>query len=297
VDDLLSQQARAAHGLVAASLLGERPAREAAKRRLVIVQPRVYAAVTQPLTADQQVAAVRSSAQGSYAFVGWTALWLYGLADVPAPVQVGVPHSTRLRARPPVEVRRVAPAVLEGSRTVRGSRVVALEVAVVQACARGDRPALALVEQVLRDRTTTVPRLRARCRRGVAGSAAVRRAVDELAGTSLDAAVRRLHDALEVRGVRGLRSEVRFVSAAGASAYADLLDEASATVVEVDGFLSHTDRARFRSDRRRDRWLHAEHGMLTVRIDAGETLDDLAAVADEVAALVLARRAQRVRAS
>lgn len=109
--------------------------------------------------------------------------------------------------------------------------------------------------------------------------------------------MRRLRDALEVRGVGGLRSEVRFVSAAGASAYADLLDEASATVVEVDGFLSHTDRARFRSDRRRDRWLHAEHGMLTVRVDAGETLDDLPAVADELAALVLARRAQRARAS
>ena len=291
----MSRLARAERGVVPAALLGDRPSREAGRRRLVIVQPRVYVAVTQPVGAEEQVAAVRASARGRYAFLGSTALWLYGVAERPEVVEVGVPHATRWRARGPVLVRRVAPSVLDGARCMRGSSVVALEVAVVQSAAPGGRPALPLVEQVLRNHATTIPRLRARCRRGVAGSAAVRRAVDELAGTSLDAAVRRLRDALAARGVHGLRTEVRFVSAAGASAYADLLDEASGTVVEVDGFVSHTERPRFRSDRRRDRWLHAEHGLVTVRVDAGETLDDLDAVADEIAALVLHRRAAAVR--
>ena len=293
MDDDLDRRARAAHGVISSSALGERPSREAARRRLVVVQQRVYAAPSQPLGPTEQVAAVRASAVGVHAFLGVTALWLYGVAEPPAVVQVGVRHGTRLRARPPVQVRRVAPAVLDGMRTVRGSCLVALEVAVIQACgASGSASAVTLVEQVLRDRRTTTSRLRARCRRGLAGSALVRDAVDQLAGTSLDGAVRSLRAALEQRGVHGLRTEVHFRSAAGASAYADLLDEASLTVIEVDGFVSHTDRSRFRADRRRDRWLHAEHGIVTARVDATETLDDLGAVADELAALILTRRAR-----
>lgn len=252
----------------------------------------MYVASTQPVGAAEQVAAVRLSVTEEYAFLGQTALWLYGAGSAPAEVCVGVPHGTRYRVRPPTEVSRVCEEVLRGSRTINGCRVVALEIAVIQACSGlAAADALVIAESVLRDRRTTVSRLRRRCRRGLAGSAAVRRALDELSGTSLDAAVRRLREALEARGVLGLEPELHFVSAEGASAYGDLVDEQGRTLVEVDGYLSHTERVRFRADRRRDRWLHRQHAMVTVRVDAAETTDDLDALADEFADLILYRRA------
>lgn len=291
------EKARARHGLVRSADLGDHPARAAARRRLVLVQPRIYVAETQPITAAEQVEAITLSVQGDYALLGSTALWLYGLAEPPDVVVAGVRHGTRYRGRPPARIRRVSSAVMQGRRTLTAGCVVALEVAVVQAAAGTPPPdVMALVERVLRDRRTTVPRLRSRLRRGLSGSAAVRSAVDDLAGTSLDGAVRRLRSALAQRGIHGLLSEVRFSSASGATAYGDLVDEASCTVVEVDGYLSHVERARFRADRRRDRWMHAEHGIFTVRVDAAETRDDLDGVADEVAALLRDRRARVARA-
>jgi hypothetical protein len=168
-------------------------------------------------------------------------------------------------------------------------RVVDLEVAVIQA-AVGRAPAavVELLEPLLRERRTTVVRLRARCRRGVEGSAAVRRAVDELVGVSLDRSVRHLRRALEARGVTGLRTEVRFTSAAGASCYGDLLHEPTMTLVEVDGFLSHAVRERFRADRRRDRWMRRDHAVTTIRVDAAEVWEDVDALADELLPLLTA---------
>lgn len=68
--------------------------------------------------------------------------------------------------------------------------------------------------------------------------------------------------------------------------YGDLLHEASLTLVEVDGFLSHTERERFRADRRRDRWMRREHGVSTVRVDVAEVWEDLDALADELVLLL-----------
>lgn len=290
----IASSARRSNGLVPSADLGSSPARAAARRHLVLLQPRVYVAQTQPANALEHVTAIRMSVRGEYAFLGRTALWLYGLGDVPEVVEAGVPHRTRYRARPPARIRRVAPAVLRGRRTVSAACLVAVEMAVVQVAAdQSPRATTVLLEQVLRARQTTMPRVRSRLRRGVAGSAAVRSALDELAGTSLDAAVRRLQSALEMRGVIGLQTEVRFTSASGASAYGDLVDEHGLTVVEVDGYLTHTERHRFRADRRRDRWLSAEHGYLTVRVDAAETVDDLDGLAEELAALLLGRRVRR----
>lgn len=292
----LASSARARDGLVLSSQLGSAPARTAGRHGLVLIQPRVYIAQTQPVGAVEQVAAVRESVQGAYAFLGETALWFYALADPPEVVQAGVPHSTRFRARPPAQIRRVSAAVLRGRRPLARGTAVALEVAIIQASAgRPSEQVLTLLEDALRERRTTMPRLRSRLRRGVAGSAKVRTAVDTLAGTSLDGAVRRLREALGQLGIDGLQSELHFRSANGASAYGDLVDERSRTVIEVDGFLTHTERARFRADRRRDRWLVAQHDYLTLRVDAAETVEELGAVADELAG-ILRRRRQHVAA-
>lgn len=287
------QRVRRNGGLVARADLGAHPGREARRAGLVVIQPRVHIAATQPIGPAEQLTAVRTSIESDHAFLGETALWIHGVTGPPEVVEVGVAHSTRYRARSPILVRRVAPEVLRGARSIGGSTVVALEIAVLQACATRPPAAIGpLIEQVLRERRTTVPRLRGRCRRGLAGSAAVRRALDELAGMSLDAAVRRLQAALERRGIDGLRVEVRFTSAKGESAYVDLLDEQSGTAVEVDGYVSHTERERFRADRRRDRWMQGERGILTLRVDAAETVrPGLEALADELATTLQARRA------
>lgn len=292
MDRRVVDAARANGGLVGSGVLGRHPGRTAGRGGLVRVQPRVWVAQTQPVGVRQQLIAVTSSIQGVHAFLGETALWGYGHGPEPEVVRVGVLHSTRYRAEPPVVVSRVAEHVLAGRRTVSGCSVVALEVAVVQAASRMRSPdVVRLLETVLRGRATTIPRLRSRCRRGVAGSANVRVAIDELIGMSLDGAVRALCAALEQRGVDGLRFEVRFTNSAGASGYADALDDAGRVVLEVDGYLSHVERQRFLADRRRDRWLHAEHELITLRVDAAEVAADLDALADELAAIMLARRA------
>lgn len=279
-----------------AAALGDHAARRAARERLDLVQPRVYVASTQPVDGSVAVEAVRQSVRIRYALLGRTALWLYGVLDVPTPEQVvvGVRHTTRLRLEPPVQVRRVSEDVLSRARVRGGYPVVDLEMAVVQACERVPTSVAAeLLEPLLRERRTTVVRLRARCRRGLAGSAAVRAACDQLVGASLDRAVRRLKAALETRGVHGLECEVRFVSADGASCYGDLWCAASRTLVEVDGFLTHAVRTRFLADRRRDRWMVRDHGVTTVRVDVAETTTSLDALADELADLLRARTATR----
>lgn len=287
MDPHLVSKARARAGVVPASDLGKHPARTARRAGLELLQPHVYVAATQPLDAATLVAAVDASTPGGHAFLGRTALWLYGVGARPEVVEVGVRHGTTLAVRPPVRQHRVSADVLSRVRTRHGLPVVDLEMAVIQAAAkRSHAEVVALLEPLLRHRRTTVVRLRARCRRGLDGSAAVRRGVDELAGGSMEKAVRLLRRALEARGVTGLRAEVRFTSAAGASCYADLLHESSRSLVEVDGFLSHVERSRFRADRRRDRWMHGEHRLTTFRVDVAEVWDDVEALADELAALL-----------
>lgn len=292
VDERAHGQARQQHGVVPASVLGPRPLRSATAAGLRVVQPRVYLAPTQPVDGAVLVEAVRQSVRTRYAFLSQAALWLHGAGRPPAPseVAVGVPHATRLRLEPPVQVSRVSESVLSHVRVRGGCPVVDLEMAVVQSCAGAElAAATALLEPLLRERRTTVVRLRSRCGRGVAGSAGMRKALDALVGGSLDVGVRRLKRALERRGIVGLSCEVRFESEDGASCYGDLWCPAARALVEVDGFLTHAVRERFRADRRRDRWMVRDHATTTLRVDAAEVFDDLDALADELAEILHAR--------
>jgi very-short-patch-repair endonuclease len=121
----------------------------------------------------------------------------------------------------------------------------------------------------------------------------VRRACDELVGGSLDAAVRRLRQALEARGVTGLVCEARFTSSDGASCYGDLWCPAARTLVEVDGCLTHAVRERLRADRRRGRWMLRDHGIATLRVEVADLGPGLDVVADELAVVLLARSTAR----
>lgn len=284
MDERAKQRALRARGVVAGRSLGAKPKRSAQRDRLVEVQPRTYLAQTQPYDVHTQLESLtHSHPEGGWTVLGPGALWLYGVTDPPEALTVGIPVASELAIRRPVRCRRVAESVLAGSRTLKGSQVVALEVAVIQ-WAVGQRPqaVIAMVEKVVRERLTTVVRLRARLRRGLAGSAAVRAAVDVLAGGSLEVDVRRLRRALEQRGITGLEAEVHFTNAAGASAYADLFHKETATALEVDAALDHLERQRFRADRRRDRWMLKEYAARTLRIDVTEIRRDLDALADEL---------------
>jgi hypothetical protein len=290
MDEAVRRSARARAGVVLSSELGAHPGRSAAKSDLVPVHPGAWVAGTQPVDAWVRMRAVAAVVgDREWAAMDEAALWLYGCADKPVRVAVGVPLGHKLAAHDGVEVRRVVPWVLQGARVLKGIKVVALEIAVVQAAARlAHSEVRELVENVVRDRRTTLARLRARRRRGLKGSARIGQVCDELAGGSMDADVRRLKVALEARGVTGLRTEVHFESEAGGSAYGDLFHDASLTLFEVDGFVTHALREVFRSDRRRDRWMHRLHRVVTHRIDVLEIREDLEGLADELAPELLA---------
>lgn len=287
MDEQVVARAQARGGVVLRAEAG--PVRTARRAGLVLVQPRVYVAATQPVDAALIAEAVRQSVtDDGWAFAGCTALWRYGVLGARTPVEVGVPDARQLVLGDGVRVRRLASGLLTRCRTLDGWRLVAVETAVVQAAEGLAAEELSdLVETLLRERLTTHDRLLASCRRGVKGSSALRAALAPLSEGDLELQKRRLRRALEHAGVTGLRSEVPVTSASGAVAYLDLLHEASRNVVEVDGFASHSDRRRFLADRRRDRWLRRERGLLTTRVAAVEVRERLPTVVGELVPLLV----------
>lgn len=241
------------------------------RRGLVVVQPGVVAAATQPLPAAALVHAVSLSTEPPYAFLGATALWLHGVLPAPDVVEVGVPSARGLTVHSPVVGRRVASGLLDRA-VVRGGRpLVRLEVALVQAAAQLVRAdLLRVVEETLRSRRTTAARLLAECRRGVAGSSALRHVLAELADGDLELQQRRLRKALQAAGVTGLEVEVALSSRHGATCWLDLLHRPTMRAFETDGAASHGTALQQLTDRRRDRWVLLEHGISTTRVTAGE---------------------------
>lgn len=285
MDPQLRTTALERHGLLLAGEVRCLPAGE--RRGLVVVQPGVLVAATQPLDLPTRVAAVERSTR-DVVLAGRTALWAYGsAAGEPDVVDVAVPDTRQLVLLPPVRVRRLAPSLLAGVRNAGGHRVVSVETAVVQAAEElAGVQLLPVVEELLRNRLTTVSRLRARCRRGVAGSAALRSLLADLDDGAVDRGPRLLRRALETAGVDGFESEVPLRSADGAVAYVDLLHRRSRHAVEVDGWATHSRRERFLADRRRDRWLRRDHGLTTVRVAAEEVERRLDAVVAELLPLL-----------
>ena len=288
VDDELISRAHRRGGLLLPDEVGG--LRAARRRGLVLVQPGVLAAESQPLDTATAVRAVGLSVSGDHWFAGQVALWLYGVGDAPAVVDLAVRDARQLVMAPPVRIRRIAPSLLRGTRVVGGRPLVGLETAVVQSAEDPGFDVLTAVETSLRGRKTTQQRLLMTCRRGVGGSAALRRALEVVADGDLELLKRRLRTALVAAGVAGLRSEVPVRSAAAAIGDLDLVHEESGNVVELDGWQTHTQRARFVADRRRDRWVRREHGLVTTRVAADEVRADLPAVVAELLPLFRAHR-------
>jgi very-short-patch-repair endonuclease len=286
VDPLAIAAALEQAGAVDLAALGSNPHRSARRHGLVLVQPRVALAATQPVGARELMYAVAASVPEPRALLSGAALWAHGQGPLTAVVEIGVVGTRGLTVRSPVVPRRLAPATLVGVVVRRGLPVVPLEMAVVQRSATlTDPQVLVLVERVLRARATTT----AACRRGLAGSRPVRAALVVLDGGDLELQKRRLRAALVAAGVGQLRSEVRFVSRSGASCYVDLLHEPSRKAVELDGGY-HDLPAQRQVDRRKDRWLRRDHGIEVLRVADEEVRRDVAAVAAELLPELLPER-------
>lgn len=286
------EQARERQGVVLPSDLNGQAARDATGKGLRRVQLRAYLAETQPYDVEAQLESLKATHESGWWLRAGSALWRYGVADAPEQLEVAIGLTSELVVLEPIKARRLSPNVLAGPRTLDGCPVVALEVAAIQWSHRRPRlEVMRMMEKLLRERRSTLPRLRARLGRGIAGSAVVRESLDELLGGSLERDVRSLKAALEALGVTGLECEVRFVSADGASAYADLLHRPTMTVIEVDGSLDHGERDRFLADRRRDRWMLRDHEARTLRVDVREVRRDLEGLAQEIAGFLLPKAA------
>lgn len=281
IDDALERG-----GVVDLADLGINPLRAARRHGLVLLQRRAAVAQTQPAGPIQHMHAAALVVPPPRALLSESALWAHGWGQLPSCIEIGVEDTRGLSVRPPVIGRRVAAATLAGAVVRRGLPVVALETGLVQSCVRlTDAQALLQVERLLRARATTPGRLRAACRRGFEGSRKIRAALDVLGGGDLELQKRRLRAALTAAGVIGLRSEVRLVSATGASCYLDLLHDPSRQAIEVDG--GYHDLPGQRSvDRRKDRWVRGEHGIEIVRVADEEVRRDLAGVVLELLALL-----------
>ncbi len=269
-------------GVVDLADLGSNSRRAARRHGLVLVQPRVGLAATQPVGPVELMYAAAASVPEPCALLSTAALWAHGRGPLPEIVEIGVVETRGLTVLPPVVPRRLAAATLADIVVRRGLPVVPLEMAVVQAAAqRSDAQVLALVETLLRARGTTPDRLRSACRRGLAGSRRVRGALVVLDGGDLELQKRRLRAALTAAGVVGLRSEVRLISRTGASCYLDLLHEASRKALELDGGY-HELAAQRRVDRRRDRWIRRDHDIEVIRVADVEVRTDVDAVVQEL---------------
>ena len=121
VDDALRARAHDRGGLLLPSEVGG--LRAGRRRGLVLVQPGVLAAETQPLDAAAVLKAVQLSVRGDHWFAGQAALWLYGALGPPAVVDVAVRDTRQLVLGSPVRVRRLAPSLLRSTRTIDGRPV------------------------------------------------------------------------------------------------------------------------------------------------------------------------------
>lgn len=149
-------------GVVDLASLGSNPARAAARRGLVVVQRAAAVAATQPIGALQQMHAVAVSARVPIAFLSGAALWVYGRGPEPEQIEVGVNEHRGLSVSRPVVARRVSATTLTGVVQRNSLPLVALETAMVQRAAQvTSAEVLTLVTRGLRDRVTTVDRLRA----------------------------------------------------------------------------------------------------------------------------------------
>ena len=110
--------------------------------------------------------------------------------------------------------------------------------------------------------------------RVVAGSPALRRALDALSISAKSALERVMIPALEAAGLAGFERNVTIRSEPGdVIEEVDVLFDDSAVAVQLDGWAFHHDRRRFQQDRASQNRLALEHGLLVLRFTHADVSD------------------------
>lgn len=259
------------------------------------VQPGVLAPRVLVLDREQALEALRlhldrrqARTGRAWSFAGPTAAAMLGLrvpeADPVVRIQGTIDY--RLTGTTVLTARRVA-----ALRVLQGRPVPDVCTTIVQCAAMLERDDLVtLVEHAVRRRRCSLQQLRAACRRGVAGSTALRAVVDELERDGTDRWARRLLRLLVAAGLprpeteRGVPNEAPLI-------YVDLCWWWLRLVIEVDDWESHGSRDASERDRDRDRWLWREYGVTVLRVTPRQIRDKPQQVVRDIVAAY--RRAER----
>ncbi len=219
------------------------------------------------------------------ALAGCSAGLAYGLERTPSPVDVRlvVPNSRDPRDLRSLAIRRV----VAGQWKVvwhRGLPLTPLPATIRDIAADASLETTRdVVQHALRRRRTSFTALAGTLGRGLAGSAALRQVLEEVAPGYQVKWERMLHRAVRARGVV-MKPQTKVTAPDGRTAYLDLGIEELRFGVEIDGFVNHM--KRFAADRRRARMLAVELDWTIASYAVEEIGTDLAAVADEVVAYV-----------
>lgn len=246
----------------------------------------VYASFTGPLPPlARVVAAVLACGDGAVA-AGWTALWLAGLREPHGgrrPIQVAVSHPRRVRPPDGVRVRRRRAGAVTAAAACPPRLCVEEAVCDVVAVSTDPAEVIAVVTQVVQQRLTTPPRLRAELRRR--RRQRHRRLLVDLL-TDLEEGIRSplerrfRHDVVRAHGLPMPTFNARETEAGGATRYRDARF-GFGVLAELDGRAAHPDGEAFR-DRERDNRAALE-GDLTLRFGWHEVVGRPCEVAADVA--------------
>lgn len=272
----LVDQAAEQHGLLCRSQFADARQLGTLRRRLrtgewVVEQPGVVRPATTVPDFAMRIAAVALSlncdGDTEWVFSHRTAAHLHGL-PLPEPDEVDVLLAAANREAPLSAVRRHLTREPPRRAWREGYPVSPVPQTVVQ-CGRGvSREELVhVVEYAVRERLTTLPRLREVCGRGVDGSAALRDVLDELSAEGIDKWMRRLVRALRSTNLPTPELEVPMLDAGGrVHLILDGLFRDVGLGLEMDDWETHGSRAAQERDRERDRWLLREHGVTVLRV-------------------------------
>jgi hypothetical protein len=304
VDSRLVEVARRQHGLLTFSQILAAGHRTALRSRMasgewVEEQPRVIRPAVLVPTFAARITAVRLAVNAHGAAAPWcfshrTAAHLHGLR---------VPEPDDLELLLPSSKKRLElhdTAIHRSDRPLRvmwrqHDPVPFVPLTVVQCAAVLPRDdLLTVVERAVRSERTDLDRLRGACARGLQGSRALKDVIAELSAEGIDRWMRRLVRLVVPAGLPRPRLEVPVYDGRRIRAYLDGYWDDVSLAVEVDDWETHGARDAQERDRRRDRWLLARYGIVTMRVTPREIRDRPEAV---VADLIRAYRQQRRRSS
>jgi len=296
MDAALARSAAARHGVFTreqALTAGETGS--SIRRRLrtgdwLQLSPATYVAASTPVTIPARLAAVALSSPIDYAVSQLCAAQIWGLrAPAPTTPTIVIPDTSRLR-RAGVVISRVRPQVLHRRQWRGGVPVTDVETTLIQCAAVITRDQLiTLVEDAVRSRRTSLPRLWQRLRRGTSGSAALRRLLEELDRGFHDRWMRVVFRGLRRRGAP-IPEHHQKVRINGMTLYPDGLWRLLRIICEIDDFQTHGDPVAQTRDRRRDRKLRLA-GYEILRTTPREIRDNLEEVLDDIIAAIAQRTA------